>query len=59
MTLTDTLFPDAAFHPSSHSVVLKKIWDVKNICHNEHKKHSPAVTTGKYSKDLDLKKKKS
>lgn len=24
MTLTDTLFPDAAFHPSNHSIVLKK-----------------------------------
>lgn len=57
MTLTDTLFPDAVFHPSNHSVVPKKSGNVKNICHNEHKKQRPAVTNGKYSKGFDFLKK--
>lgn len=58
MTLADTLFADPVFHPPCHcGGVLKKIWDVKNICYNKHKKHRPAVNNGKYSKGLDLEKK--
>lgn len=57
MTLTDNTFSRCNLSSIKPFCCSEKIWDVKNICHNKHKKHRPAVTNGKYSKGSDLKKK--